>query len=209
MSVKSSHQLADQIVTQARELSAAQDAPITCRGAGCHWCCKEPVLVTKLEVEYALQHYPAEQMEDLVVKTRRWLTLAKTTGILREPNMGNANVLFYRLASLWCPFLTDQRCAVYEQRPAACRMHMAIGDPVICEDDYKRGKQQFGMICAEGHQAVYCEMTKEDDKVTLRDLDFLGCWLAEILLGVEVRSAQRLSFETRVEGNDIVLSIKS
>ena len=42
---------------------------------------------------------------------------------------------WYRQMNLPCPFLLNDLCTIYEQRPIACREHLVIGSASICKAD--------------------------------------------------------------------------
>ena len=63
------------------------------------------------------------------------------TNELTENDLAQANQVskWYAGLKLACPFLSDGLCMLYEQRPLACREHIATGSNFFCQPD-RRGE---------------------------------------------------------------------
>lgn len=53
-----------------------------------------------------------------------------------QPHMGVVSE-WYGGLKLACPFLSEDVCILYEQRPLACREHIATGTNLFCQPDHK------------------------------------------------------------------------
>jgi len=98
------HRGLDQVAARA-----AQPGPVPDCRAGCSYCCYVRVEATDPEIFYIarrVRQWPAAQLADL---------LAKLRGCVAEQRAGSDDT---RQA---CAFLVDDRCSIYEVRPASCR----------------------------------------------------------------------------------------
>lgn len=139
--------LAGIIEGQARK---GEPINITC-GKGCFACCDEPLKVLEAEVDLILADLTADEKEALKVRVAAWLYQAvkvhklssTTANDMITANGQKINAFQYRAMKLTCPLLKDGLCSVYANRPLSCRMHMAIGPRVNCEDLALRPSQTF------------------------------------------------------------------
>lgn len=89
----------------------AQAGAIPCK-AGCNYCCKdERIPLTEREAELIVEHI--EQRLDPAQKER----VVDSILAASAPTTDHANVP--------CAFLIDERCAIYESRPLACRTYFS------------------------------------------------------------------------------------
>lgn len=78
---------------------------------GCSWCCRVPVDVSALEVQYIHEKTGIKSVE-----------LERGFDWSREPDKTK------------CPFLKDDCCSIYEARPFNCRLFATVDDPMYCVD---------------------------------------------------------------------------
>lgn len=78
---------------------------------GCSWCCRVPVDVSAIEVQYI---YDKTGHKSLDLERGHWWH--------REPDKTK------------CPFLVDDCCSIYEARPFNCRVFATVDDPIYCVD---------------------------------------------------------------------------
>jgi len=139
--VKRAHKTHDEKLQMVRQQRARDGEPvvISCHRK-CFACCKEPVYAFIDEVRYISESVTNEQRAEVTERTKEWLEKFKQTDF---PNQDLPNVFEYRAANLWCPFLKNGLCTVYDRRPLGCRSHMAVGPAKDCDDDERRRKQKF------------------------------------------------------------------
>jgi Fe-S-cluster containining protein len=84
-----------------------------------------------------------------------------------------------------CPLLVHGTCSVYQMRPVACRLHLAVGHPDHCHDEEKRQEQQY--VSPGGKTDMGTVMSSLLQEAGYTDFQFgnLGEWLEELLRGVE------------------------
>jgi Fe-S-cluster containining protein len=86
--------------------------PLSVCSRGCAWCCRIPVDVSAVEVQYIYEKTGIEAKE--IQEQKR----------------------FYPDKSK-CPFLKFNECSIYEARPLHCRVFATIDDPLFCIDSSK------------------------------------------------------------------------
>lgn len=136
--------------TQALEedQAAAAGLMISCR-RGCAACCRMLVPVSPPEA-FALQkniaRLPAERQQQIRARIEEAKTRLAEGGLLPQLNqvaetsrqlddaaMDAVNQAYYALR-LPCPFLENEECSIYHDRPAACRELLVTSPPDLCQD---------------------------------------------------------------------------
>lgn len=136
------HALTDLVVESAVEESVKGGRPVTCR-AGCGACCRQSVPISVHEAG-ALLRVISEMDEP-----RRQRVKARFDDALRR--IADAGILegLRRIASLddearseialeyfkleiACPFLEDESCSIYEDRPIRCREYLVTSPAEHC-----------------------------------------------------------------------------
>lgn len=135
--------------------SVAAGHPISCR-MGCAACCRMLVPVSAPEA-FALE----DMIQALPEARRRWMMnklsdararlreagllarltdVAETTQPLTDEEMEPLNREYYALR-MPCPFLENEICSIYEDRPAACRELLVTTPAELCQDMVKNEVQ--------------------------------------------------------------------
>ncbi len=158
---------------------------ISC-AAGCFSCCYEPVHILRHEAELLVQ--VVEDMSEADQKRVRDSTRTWVTGFLKAglEKVNNPNAVPFRLAKLPCPFLKDGQCMVYEDRPVACRGHLAVKDERLCHDNATRPDQEF-LVTRHLVGKVFSQVATKSGV----EADHLGVWMTEYLLGEKIESSSR------------------
>lgn len=119
--------------------------PVACR-SGCGACCRHLVPIWEVE---ALALFAAARDLPTLVKERvranldrwlpgyeAWLAEAEAAGLDVDPATArqpfSAVATHYWRRQIPCPFLIDESCGIYEDRPAECRYYYALGSPDAC-----------------------------------------------------------------------------
>ena len=143
--------LGEQAQALEERKSIAAGHPISCR-MGCAACCRMLVPVSAPEafaLKDMIQALPdarrAETMKKLVdARVRlertglltRLTDIAETTKPLTDEEMEPVNREYYALR-MPCPFLDNETCSIYEDRPAACRELLVTTPAELCQDMIK------------------------------------------------------------------------
>jgi Fe-S-cluster containining protein len=138
-----------------------QSIQFTC-SKGCFACCDEPLKVLEGEVDLILADMTPEEKEAIKPRVQAWVNAATASKLQPTTEMGKhdltvngkvINAFQYRALKLTCPLLKDGVCSVYANRPLGCRMHLAVGPRIKCEDLAQRPEQRF-MTSPELDEAV-------------------------------------------------------
>lgn len=159
----------DRSLEKIKEIQSQKGQPVqfTCT-KGCFACCDEPLKVLEGEVDLILADMTTEEKEALKPRVLAWMDIAKANRLRSDVQQGkpdiNANgkvinAFGYRALKLTCPLLKDGVCTVYENRPLGCRLHLAVGPRIKCEDLTQRPEQKF-MTCPELDSAVLNNMLR-------------------------------------------------
>ena len=125
------------------EIDAAVAGVATSCRAGCAACCRQLVPIAPLEARRLRQVVnemnPAKRLATLTrfAKARSRLDAAGLLDLLADPAAVPADGLEmlgrqYLAENVACPFLVDERCSIYTDRPAACRGHAVTSPPSEC-----------------------------------------------------------------------------
>jgi Fe-S-cluster containining protein len=132
----------DEIVSRVVKASEKRGRAVSCR-EGCIACCKQLIPVTETEA-----HHLRDLVEDLPEPRRRTVgrrftqTLERLAeaGLLdavRDPTSLDDEGLealgpAYLALGLSCPFLENDRCSIYDDRPLVCREYLVTSDASHC-----------------------------------------------------------------------------
>lgn len=117
---------------------------ISCR-KGCGHCCRQPVPIAPAEaraLRRLVDNMPAPRRESLQRRFAKAIREFEEAGIAEELRMrsfwekghGREVGLRYLALRIDCPFLEDESCTIYADRPLACREYMVTTPADHCED---------------------------------------------------------------------------
>ncbi|APW61349.1 YkgJ family cysteine cluster protein [Paludisphaera borealis] len=134
--------LAETIIEHAVEDTKSEGLTISCR-SGCGACCRQ--LVPSSEVEARLIHdlvvdFPEPRRARVLsrfAEARRRLDEAGLLEMLLRPEAFSDDqlrpfALDYFKQGIPCPFLEDESCSIYEERPIACREYLVTSPAEHC-----------------------------------------------------------------------------
>jgi Fe-S-cluster containining protein len=134
--------LTDAVVDSAMERTAAQGKPISCR-KGCGACCRQLVPIAPAEA------HRLRQVVELMPEPRRSEVLSRFetaqarlagSGMLErlsapasmdETSRRELGIDYFR-HGVACPFLEQESCSIYDERPLACREYLVTSPPEHC-----------------------------------------------------------------------------
>lgn len=166
--------LTDKIVSHAIEQYESSERTISCK-AGCGACCAQPVPVSTLEAEHlakVVQKMPISKQAKVRDKFSESLAAIKAAGLeksLKElPNLPPEQRIAlgkqYFSLKLDCPFLENQSCSIYQDRPLECREYLVTSDPQHCADlndkEIKHIKLQMSLVPAIVKQSQESQITQ-------------------------------------------------
>lgn len=145
------HAITDAVVAVATTASAAAGRPISCR-AGCAACCRQMVTLAPVEAaglaDLVDAMPPDRQAEvrarfDVAILRMRAGGLVEPRSpdhspVLRAPAARRAEAAFNALLDAYfslkidCPFLENEACIIYADRPSICREYVITSPPENC-----------------------------------------------------------------------------
>ena len=129
--------LGDALVTRAREHAASQGTPVSCR-RGCAACCYHPVPVSLAEAHGLAALVDAHpEREAIEARFDAALAALERAGMLEQVRAGEIDPRRYFALEVACPFLVDDLCSIYDDRPAVCREHLVTSSPSYCATQRK------------------------------------------------------------------------
>ena len=115
------------LIHQAVDAFVADPAAVSACRRGCSHCCRLPSIpITSAEARLLAQRTGRTVQEPTYRMAIRDLIAGQEQVFAAD---GEA-----RYAGTACPFLVNDACSVYEDRPTVCRTHMNMDDdPLLCE----------------------------------------------------------------------------
>jgi len=139
--------LAQLTTEMGQEKIAAEGRSISCR-AGCGICCRQIVPIAEFEahrlarlVESMPEPRRSTILERFDEATRRFeeAELLETLDHKRDFDPDGVMELAARYFRLMvaCPFLEDESCSIYEERPISCREYLVTSPAELCAEPYE------------------------------------------------------------------------
>jgi len=137
------------IMSAAVESEKKEGRGVTCK-AGCAACCRHLVPITVVEAKSlgaALARLPTARREAVKRRFASALSKMESAGLAASSTTEPRSALLaskgasnawedvssrYQELAIPCPFLENERCVAYEDRPFVCREHMVTTDPRAC-----------------------------------------------------------------------------
>lgn len=143
--------ISSSIVGLATDHAVREGKTVSCQ-RGCTHCCRQLVPVAPLEAKRlseVIAALPAEQRRTVLDRFAAALTKLEQAGLLSAKTVTGQRALLSQEAdavAAWndvsrryyelridCPFLENDACAIYDERPIACREYNAVTPPSLCE----------------------------------------------------------------------------
>jgi Fe-S-cluster containining protein len=119
--------------------------PVSCR-AGCSVCCNQLVPVNEPEmhalVQLVQQLEPAHRdrvqarFDDIISRLDRAGLTEQLRSPPRDPVAYQKLMLDYFALGAECPFLEEERCSIYADRPSLCRQYNVTSPAHLCSDPF-------------------------------------------------------------------------
>ncbi len=138
--------LASQVSRQASDAAVAAARPVSCT-KGCGACCRQLVAISLVEARALARlvaAMPTPRQDEIRRRFAMALARLSESGVLTRdyadpaPQLPLAATPQQRLAAAWfslqiaCPFLEDESCSIYEDRPLVCREHQVTSPAAAC-----------------------------------------------------------------------------
>jgi Fe-S-cluster containining protein len=140
--------LSDTVVHATRQALEQAGTPVSCR-AGCGACCRNLVAISEVEARrlHALvRQMPEDRRARLAERfagARRTLEAAGLLEALLDTDEWteaeyDRRYRDYFALRLACPFLEDESCSIYDERPITCREYLVTSPPEHCSHSETR-----------------------------------------------------------------------
>lgn len=149
------HRLQDALVDAAQQRAARDGRAISC-GRGCAACCRQPVALVDVEARALaalVERLPEPRRSTVRARFADALRRLDDAGLktpLADAGARGAHGPAVRTLSLEafalgiaCPFLEDEACSIYADRPLACRQHLVTTPAAWCAEP---GKGQIAAL---------------------------------------------------------------
>ncbi len=133
---------ADAFVAYGAEMSVTAGKPVSC-AKGCGACCRQLVPLARAEARQLatlIEELPEPRRAVVKERFAEALRRVEAAGLLPSL-MGRTGRLageaidlgldYFRLG-IACPFLEDESCSIYHERPIACREYLVSSSPAFC-----------------------------------------------------------------------------
>jgi Fe-S-cluster containining protein len=136
--------ISDKVAAGAMARAEAGGSPITCK-AGCGACCRQPVPVSEPEARRLAEMVatmPEPRRSQVRARFEAASTALRAAGVLdayqaqhqaRQPVTAGMALRYFHLR-VACPFLENENCSIYPERPLICREYLVFSDPKVCSD---------------------------------------------------------------------------
>jgi Fe-S-cluster containining protein len=136
------HSLADAITGMAVRAVEKQGEKISCK-KGCGACCRSMVAISEVEARHLrelVESLPEPRRSQVLARSAEALRRLEQAGLLDElrtreqwtnPEYRKVEVQYF-LQGIACPFLEDESCSIYVDRPATCREFLVTSPAEKC-----------------------------------------------------------------------------
>ncbi len=136
--------VADSLVGLATERAAKEGRAISC-AKGCGACCRQIVPITEMEarrIARLVEELPEPRRTEVRARFERALERLEEAGLLsrlRNPGAFEKNEfspfgLAYFHLGIPSPFLEEESCSIYAERPISCREYLVTSPAARCGD---------------------------------------------------------------------------
>ncbi len=122
--------------------------PVTCHKE-CSSCCHQLIPLSLAEVSYLhnlIRSFPVARQRCIAEKIRHITEVLKKQGMpFKLPDIyhdADFERAYFNLG-IPCPFLEENACSIYLQRPFVCRDYYVTSPPALCTDPFRNGPQRI------------------------------------------------------------------
>jgi Fe-S-cluster containining protein len=134
--------LTDFFVDRSVHAVETKGAQVSCK-KGCAACCRQPVPITRLETHHLgdlVEGLPEPRRSEVRARFARASQRLQEAGLLEKLRHSEQLsvqefwllVLEYFALQIACPFLEDESCSIYSERPLACREYLVTSPAENC-----------------------------------------------------------------------------
>ncbi len=136
--------MAETIIGQAVEDVQSEGLTISCR-SGCGACCRQLVPISEVEarlIHDLVMNFPEPRRSEVLARFAEarlrleqagLLEMLLTPGAFSDDQLRPVALDYFR-QGVPCPFLEDESCSIYEERPISCREYLVTSPAEHCAD---------------------------------------------------------------------------
>lgn len=197
--------LVDADVEQAIALQEREGKKISCR-RGCSACCRaQPVPVTPFEAFWLLllvEGLPEPWRNQVQERFAHNVAMLEQAGLIDEYDRTRSELTMesarsiamkYFSLGLCCPFLVENACSIYEQRPFVCRQYLVTSPAALCDDPFQ-------------HSVEVVPMRLKPATATLRalsEIEGTACYTIPLALALRYAEEHRAELEKKYESESL------
>ena len=142
-------ELDGQLIAAGVATAQREGREVSCR-AGCGACCRQVVPIGATEARHLARYVrslPEDRRQALAERARAGMQRLAEAGVLDEIDhfwsadrkTRNDLAIAYFKSGAPCPFLENESCGIYAERPLVCREFLVTSDPVLCATPWEEG----------------------------------------------------------------------
>ncbi|MCW5747309.1 MAG: YkgJ family cysteine cluster protein [Alphaproteobacteria bacterium] len=177
--------LVDHVVAHSVNELEGTGGTVSCK-EGCAACCRQLISISDIEAHAIAEtigrmpEWRRAQLMERFTAAERWLTAIKPADDIIEALNGAERrdfAIAYFRYGVACPFLEDERCSIYLERPLVCREYLVHTPAERCS---RVGESDIGVVPTSHPSKALFRMSSIDDKRTETrvPLSLLPYWLA-------------------------------
>lgn len=149
----------------------AEGKQISCK-AGCGACCRQPVPIAEIEaheIADLVEKMPKPRRSEIIKRFKDacehffkmgWFEKLDSVPAMEHEKRQNV-IHEYFAQGIPCPFLEDESCSIYEDRPLACREYLVTTPAENCKKPSKEGINMVPLPVKPS--ATLCKITKTEN----------------------------------------------
>ena len=183
--------IADQLVDVAIDKAASENKSISCK-KGCGACCRMAVPVSEPEahrLREVVDAMPEPQKSRVQERFALGMDVFRRTGLLtnmfqrvsgeEEERSAMANLDAYYATGVPCPFLEEESCSIYDERPLICREYLVTSPAENCANIDGAGVERLPTLARPGDALILIASNLNEQRVASMPMIQLIEWTSE------------------------------
>ena len=183
--------IADQLIDLAIDKAAIENKSISCK-KGCGACCRMAVPVSEPEayrLREVVQAMPEPQKSNVQERFALGMEVFRHNGLLEnmfqrvsgeeEEQSAMARLDAYYATGVACPFLEDESCSIYDERPLICREFLVTSPAENCSNIDGSGVQRLPTLARPGDALILIASNPEEKRVASMPMIQILEWTSE------------------------------
>jgi len=183
--------IADQLVDVAINNATSEGKSISCK-KGCGACCRMAVPVSEPEAHRlrdVVVAMPEPRRSEIQQRFAAGMEVFRQTGLLdnmfqrvsgeQEERNAMANLDAYYATGVPCPFLEEESCSIYEERPLICREFLVTSPAENCANIDGVGVKRLPTLARPGDALILIASNPDEKRVASMPMIQILEWTSE------------------------------